>query len=237
MIINEVEKYEPDIILWLVTLEAFPKEEQFSSPIVANNERKINSLFNQFDLIIENNPGIKKEGFWDKTIIGKRRSIADILRLQFYGVLWAATGIDQYYPEEYEPAQRDLSDERDYYEIEYPNLEYEDLAFDLLQVGMKKWNEIPIYLINEPMLISSGLNSDIRYNFYYPRWVYDEYRQMLRDTAEKNNWQYQDYWNIIPEEEFTNTAIHMTPYGVSILAERIRNDFFSNVGAIKLKPR
>ena len=35
----------------------------------------------------------------------------------------------------------------------------------------------------EPMLISAGKNSDIRYNFFYPRWAYDEYRRQMAERA------------------------------------------------------
>jgi hypothetical protein len=51
----------------------------------------------------------------EQTIIGQRRVLADLIRLQLYGVLWAATGIDQYYPEDYRPAQRDLAPDEGYY--------------------------------------------------------------------------------------------------------------------------
>ena len=42
--------------------------------------------------------------FWDRTLIGARRPLADLLRLQLYGVLWAATGIDQDIPAKLHPA-------------------------------------------------------------------------------------------------------------------------------------
>ena len=38
--------------------------------------------------------------FLGRTIIGQRRALADLLRLQIYGFSWAATGIDQAVPEE-----------------------------------------------------------------------------------------------------------------------------------------
>ncbi|MCZ7670394.1 MAG: hypothetical protein M5U34_26160 [Chloroflexi bacterium] len=43
--------------------------------------------------------------------------------------------------------------------------------------------DVPVLLINEPMFISSGRNSDLRYNAFYPRWAYDQYREMLGETA------------------------------------------------------
>jgi hypothetical protein len=76
-------------------------------------------------------------------------------------------------------------------------------------------------LVNEPMLISDGANSNIRYNFFYPRWAYDEYRSMLAKQAQARNWQYLDLWDLVPAEEFTNSAIHLTPAGEKDLATRI----------------
>jgi hypothetical protein len=85
--------------------------------------------------------------------------------------LWAATGIDQVYPENYERAQTDLEANDDFHGL--TSLQ-DTLAFDVLDAGMSIAPNM--VLVNEPMLISDGHNSDIRYNFFYPRWAYDEYR-------------------------------------------------------------
>ena len=74
-----------------------------------------------------------------------------------------------------------------------------------------------IILVNEPMLISTGKNSDLRYNFFYPRWIYDQWRKIMADRAKTNEWEYLDLWNIVSPIEFTNSAIHMTPTGESVL--------------------
>ena len=66
-------------------------------------------------------------------------------------------------------------------------------------------------LVNEPMFISRGKNSDIRYNFFYPRWAYDQYRELLAEAAEKNGWRYLDVWDSIAPEEFTE--VHSGPDG------------------------
>jgi hypothetical protein len=70
-------------------------------------------------------------------------------------------------------------------------------------------------------LISNGLNSDIRYNFFYPRWAYDEYRQLLNEQAAAHKWHYLDLWDLVPMQEFTNSAIHLTPMGEAMLAGEI----------------
>jgi hypothetical protein len=77
---------------------------------------------------------------------------------------------------------------------------------------------VPVLLVNEPMFIGSGANSDIRYNFFYPRWAYEDYRQLLSNLALEKSWHYLDLWDTVPASEFTNSAIHLTPKGTTQLA-------------------
>jgi hypothetical protein len=79
---------------------------------------------------------------------------------------------------------------------------------------------VPVLLVNEPILIMGGIpNSDVRYNSYYPRWVYDQYRQFMADAAAKNNWQYLDLWDIFPEDAFADTPLHLMPAAHRTLAD------------------
>jgi hypothetical protein len=172
----------------------------------------------QFD---PNDPALVRPNWWGRTLIGQRRPLADLLRLQFYGVLWAATGIDQEYPTNYEIAQRDLSTDVTYYGWQPPTLQPELLALDVLDAGMSAPSPTPVLLVNEPVLVSTGKNSDLRYNFYYPRWVYDQYRHLLAGRSQQKGWHYLDMWNLAPESEFTNSAIHLTPAGEGLLAQRL----------------
>ena len=81
--------------------------------------------------------------------------------------------------------------------------------------------DTPILMINEPILVSSGVNSDLRYDFYYPRWAYDPYRERMSAYARANNLNYLDAWDLVKEKEFTNSAIHLTPQGSKELANFI----------------
>ncbi|HCR70717.1 MAG TPA: hypothetical protein DIW23_04670 [Anaerolineae bacterium] len=200
MVLEYAMQYQPDLVLWMTTLDAFPIEKQMS-PIVENNQ--------------------KQKSFWEKTFIGDRRAWADLIRLQIYGVMWSATGVDQIYPDTYEKAQTDFDVDESYHDFVKPNLDENLLALNMLEEGFNIAGEIPLILVNEPMLISSGNNSDIRYNFFYPRWAYDEYRNMINELSEENNWQYVDLWDILPANEFTNSAIHLTPAGEKMLAESL----------------
>jgi len=221
MLLSYGMQYDPDLVIWMTTLDAFPLAKQTSTPLVANNEEKIRELANNYQLRVEaDDLNFIKKSFWKKTFIGDRRAWADFFRLQIYGVMWSATGIDQFYPTEYEKAQTDLEADESYHDLSAPLTE-DQLAINALETGFRVVGATPMLLVNEPMLISAGANSDIRYNFFYPHWAYDDYREMMTQLSEQNNWMYVDLWNIVPANEFTNSAIHLTPAGENILAENL----------------
>lgn len=222
MILAKAMQYKPDLIIWLVTLEAFPNDKQLTSPLVANNKDFINQISRDYELQL----GLADQSrsslnIYDKSIIGQRRALADLLRLQFYGVLWSATLIDQIYPTDYEHARIDLENELVFQNMVPPELREDELALDVLAAGERIAGDVPIILVNEPILISSGENSNIRYNFYYPRWAYDQYRNYLSNYSSGHKWKYVDLWDIVPMGDFTNSAIHLTPGGEIILADRL----------------
>jgi hypothetical protein len=222
MLLSYGMEYDPDLIIWMTTLEAFPTEKQTASPLVANNEETIRGLASRYGLRIEaNDPNFEKKSLWEKTFIGDRRTWADIIRLQIYGVMWAATGIDQVYPTDYARAQTDFEADDSFHGFEPPVLDESRLALNALEAGFRAAGDTPMILVNEPMIISLGTNSDIRYNFFYPRWAYDDYREMMAVLSEQNGWTYVDLWDAVPAKEFTNSAIHLTPAGEKMLAENL----------------
>jgi hypothetical protein len=80
---------------------------------------------------------------------------------------------------------------------------------------------VSVVFVNEPIYLSHGKNSDIRYNFFYPRWAYDQYRQLFLQTCQAQNWQCLDEWDLVASNEFTNSAIHMSPLGTHLLADEL----------------
>jgi hypothetical protein len=219
MLLDQGLPYEPDMIIWLTTLQSFPREKQLTSPLVANNPGRVRELIARFNLSLDpNDPAFVQPSQWDQTLVGQRRALADVLRLQLYGALWAATGIDQVYPEDYVRAQIDLEPSDEFQGLrreDLPRLE-ETLALDVLDAGMGA-SPVPTLLVNEPILVSNGANSDIRYNFFYPRWAYDEYRQILAERSRERGWRYLDLWDLVPVQEFTNSAVHLTGKGEALL--------------------
>lgn len=222
LILSQALEYKPDLIVWLVTLESMPRSKQLFPPLLQNNPAAVRDLISTYNLVLDpEDPNFLDENSYQKTLIGQRKSIADWLRLQIYGIMWAATGIDQDIPEQYPLRQEDLSSELNFYELQPPNLPESALALDVLAAGMNVADDIPVLLVNEPMFVSEGANSDLRYNFYYPRWAYDAYRDILLNLAQKNEWHYVDLWDRIPPAEFTNSAVHISPTGTRQLAELI----------------
>ncbi len=229
MVLDYAMRYQPDLIIWPMTLEAFPLDKQLSSPIVANNASSVDDLISNYDLSFSpDDPALVRPDFWDKTLIGQRRPLADLLRLQLYGVLWSATGIDQTYPSNYEPAQLDYDTGTSFHNMLPPTLDQSQLAFGVLKAGLQAAGSTPIWIVNEPMLISNGKNSDIHYNFFYPRWAYDQWRQIMATQASDHGWNYLDLWDLVPASQFTNSAIHMTPVGEALLSGQIQQKIFTS---------
>jgi hypothetical protein len=219
MVIDRASEYNPDLVLWFITLEALPKEKQLEIPIIKNNPWIVNSMIEKYKLseIIKIDKKIINNTLWNQ-----RRNISDLLNLQLFGILWNATGIDQEYPETYNPAQRDFAEPIEQYYIVNPDDKLEDfLALEIIKNGIEINKGIDFILINEPILISEGVNSSVQYNYYYPRWAYDQYRLIMKEFTQKNNFRYYDLWNLIPEGEFTNSAIHLSEDAENKLADEI----------------
>ena len=220
LLLDYAARYQPDYILWLTSLEALPLDKQLDTPLVANNAAAIDSLIQRYNLPLDpRDPVLVHPTFRERTLIGQRRALADLIRLQLYGVQWGATGIDQVYPP-YPLPQTDFEEGDDAFHNLHPPLNESILAYEILSAGMAN-SPAPVLLINEPILISRGQNSHIRYNFFYPRWAYDDYRGQLAVRAEAGGWNYLDAWDLLPPAEFTNSAIHLTPAGESLLAQAI----------------
>ncbi len=219
LVLDQVMQFEPDLVVWLVTLEAFPQEKQLFTPLVQHNPEPVRRLIESYGLASSlTDPAFIGQNFWQRTILGDRRTLADMIRYQVYGVLWAATGIDQDIPETYPPLATDLTAEVEYYGLQPPEIDPSALALDVIQAGVTLAEPAPVILINEPMFISEGENSNIRYNFYYPRWAYDEYRRILAAEGEAKGWNYLDLWDQIAPENFTNSAIHLNSQATTELA-------------------
>jgi hypothetical protein len=221
--LQEAVQYNPDFVIWLVTLEAFPLVRQLDSPILQANQKRVTELNQQYRI------GLDLPTEWsdptsllDRAFVMQRKDLADLFRLQVYGLLWAATGVDQYYPESFPPPANDLENNVDYYGMSPGMLDSRFIMFKALDIGSEILGNIPLLIVNEPIYISDGENSEVRYNFFYPRWAYDQYRDQMMTLSQNAAWLYLDTWDLVAPDKFTNSAIHMNPTGTHALAVRIQ---------------
>lgn len=222
LILESALAYQPDLILWFVTLESLTWEKQLQAPLLELNPEATNEIIEQDGLGNKLEPLEEPaRPWWARSIIGDRRELADWIRFQLYGIAWAATSVDHVIPETYNQRMEDLPVDDEFQSFAPGSLAEGDLAFDVLGAGIERAGDIPVIVINEPIFISQGVNSAIRYNFYYPRWAYDTYRALLADVAREQGWQLLDFWDSLPQSEFTDSAIHYTPDGVKMLADQL----------------
>lgn len=226
LLLDEALQYEPDLILWPVTLQSFPRDKQTVPPIVQENQERIRALVEQTGLDLD--PDSEAFGTPDllgRSIIGQRRALSDLLRLQAYGLSWAATGVDQAVPAEIDLRANDFEQDISWLELEQPvPLTADLLALDALDAGLTLAGDVPVLIVNEPIFIGDGANSDLRYNAWYPRWAYDGYRTLLEEESAVRGWRYLDLWDRIAPAEFTDSPVHLTPAGTRQLSELLIDD-------------
>ena len=212
---------EADMILWPVTLQSFARGRQLDHPLLHENAPIVRGLIERFRLDLDpRDRRFVDRTFWQETLVGRRRDLADLLRLQTWGATWAASGRDQAIPDEIPLRRSDFDADESWLDVAGPRaLTDADLAFDVLAAGIERAGGIPIVIINEPIYISDGENSDLRYNAFYPRWAYEQYRAEMVERASAGGWAYLDLWDAIPPEEFTDTPVHLTPEGNRLLSE------------------
>lgn len=209
LLLHRALRYQPDMIVWLVTLRSFPRDAQ-SHPLTEANPVEACAVMNRTCAAPE-------RSLLERTLWGRRREIADLLRLQLFGAAWAASGIDQHYPETYEPVQRDLEPDVRFREFTpQTSLPRSALALEAFDVAVNAG--VPLLVVNEPIYVSDGANSDVRYNFFYPRWSYDAYRILLQAEMNARSIPYLDAWDVVPPGEFTNSAVHRSAAGEEMLA-------------------
>jgi hypothetical protein len=74
VILRYAMQYQPDLIIWLLTLESFPVNKQLDSPILQNNPVATRDLISTYSLNLDlHDPRFVTPGFWDATLIGEHR--------------------------------------------------------------------------------------------------------------------------------------------------------------------
>lgn len=223
LLLDEALAYEPDLIVWLVTLDSLAPAQQLNHPLLWHNAPRTRALMQTYQLPLDAADGrFVEPNFWQRTLVGQRQELANWLRLQQLGAAWQATGVDQAIPPDYTPRATDFEADESWQGFETAvSLSTADLSFTMLAAGVQIASDVPVIIVNEPIFVSDGQNSDLRYNAWYPRWAYDQYRELLAETSATHHWTYLDLWNLVPGEEFTDSPVHLTAVGNQLLADEL----------------
>ncbi len=215
LLLDYALRYEPDAIIWLVTLESFARDTQTASFILRANGDAVRDLSAQYGLSLDET-ALEGRTLYDRTIVGSRRDLNDLLRLQLLGAMWTITGIDQPYPTNYERPQNDFGSDVSWRGLGAPLTE-DDVAFDVLRAGIAASN-VPVLIVNEPIFIANGENSDLHYNALYPRWAYDDYRALLANSGLP----VLDLWDAVEADNFTDSSIHVNNDGITFITTALK---------------
>jgi hypothetical protein len=228
LVLRHALAYQPDAVIWSTTLASLYPSDQLDFEVIHRQYDEVATLQAQYHFKLPQWP-LTPPSILDKTFFGQRRELADWLRYQLYGFDWAATGIDHRVPQFVTPHPVDLGTS-DSLLLANPNLmslaadhhiQAQDLSLDVVQAGMDTAaaRNLPVLLVNEPMYHSP--DNPVRWNSYYPRWAYDDYRNVMQQSADKNGWRYLDLWDVVPNEQFTDTDFHMTPAAACAYAAKL----------------
>jgi hypothetical protein len=227
LILNKAMKYQPDLIIWAFTLSTVQPKEP--NAFLLENLDQILALQDKYALK-ETYASITREKttLLDKTFIGQRRELARLILLQSLGTIWSATGsdaslnsnvtIESNTDAEDESVSNDVKDSIKFLGMNEPGDISPFLLLDYFGAGDSISGDVPILYVNAPMFIATGKNSDLRYNASYPRWAYDQYRQIISEHATANQWNYLDLWNVIPPADFIGSQFHLSAEGQQLLA-------------------
>ncbi|MBN1305556.1 MAG: SGNH/GDSL hydrolase family protein [Anaerolineales bacterium] len=219
LVLDRAMQYQPDMVILFETIDSFIVTEE--DPFLGANQVRVESLYQRYGL--EPVGGFRTaapvQRFWGYSIVGQRRDIKRLVELQFYGLLRTGIGAEDAVHEPNRSLSNDLPASTHFRRYTDPVDLRDELDFHYLDHIMQISGDIPVIVVNEPIFIADGLNSDLRYNAYVPRWAYDQYQEIMLDYAREAAWQYVNLWDRIPQAEFTDSPLHLSEYGNLLLAE------------------
>ncbi len=214
MILDRARQFQPDLIIWMITWYTLMPKARAQHWLITQNPDEFYLLGSRFNFLPRKYlpPTPTDEVFY------KNRALSHTVRYLLYNLITLSTGSDQI-PGPPEVLPKELSADPTFEGLRPPALNRSQVSIDQVADFYQLAGKTPVLLVNEPTQVLTGVpNSDIRYNDYYPRWIFDQYRKYLGQAATQNRWNYLDLWNTFPASSFTDTPLHLTPEGEHQLA-------------------
>lgn len=202
--IDKAVTYKPDLVLWFLTLNTFRPDSQLQG----RNFVPVNRAYIT-DLSKRHNLGLNTS----------KLTVSTQTTEQAWEIVRAAQ--EPTHQDAYPIMEQDQTADNKFGRLAQQKLDQTTLPFNLFYAGLKILSKTKVQVVNEPIFVAAGANSDIRYNEYYPRWAYDQFRQMMVQESKAKGWNYLDLWNAIPSFQFTGTPLHRMPYGEFLMYRKM----------------
>jgi hypothetical protein len=221
VIMDKVVEYDPDLIIWFVTLNTLISQRV--NPFLIANQERVTKVLDTYDISFKGGKKLEKKApdFFEKTLIGQRSNLARQFKLQMLGIIWAATGADTNSSADEDLPDFNIGDNPRYQGMEPPEDIKDMLLFSALTAGHGIANPVPVLIVNEPIFVPGNADEMVRYNLTYPRWAYDQYRQAITGQAQNAQWNYLDLWEAVPPEYFSDAGLHLSSAGERLLIDQI----------------
>ncbi len=221
VILDKVMEYQPDFVIWSVTLNTLMSQR--TNPFVDGNSERVAQLLKTYNLSFSDEEKFVRTqpSFYEQTLIGQRSNLARQIKLQMLGIIWTASGADTNRSSPEELPDPNVENDVLFHGMDpTKDLEHK-LWFDAIQTGYDIARKVPLLIVNEPIFVSNGVNASVRYNSLYPRWAYDQYRNIMLAKAQSAGWNYFDAWNVVPPQYFSDATLHLTASGEKTLIQRV----------------
>jgi hypothetical protein len=183
--------------------------------LITRNADEFQKLGTRFDFL----PHDYRAPTWLDDAFNRNSTLFRVLRYQLYPLIEKATAREQI-PGPPEVPATELAADLTFEGMKPPTLRKAQVSLDQIVDFYELASHVPVLLVNEPMLVVRDMpHSDVRYNSYYPRWIYDQYRDYVAAAAAIHGWTYMDLWDHFAAPYFTDTPLHLSPLGQRQLAE------------------
>ncbi len=219
MILDTAKRYQPDLVIWLVTLDTF--RQNGLNSFLLSNQQETRFIIERYGIPFDLSYLQPDANLFSQTLIGQRSQLARLFQLQLYGFYWADLHLTLADMGSSVPVQNNFKNDATFPGYRTGVNLNNAMLFSWVDYIYKISGGIPTIVVNEPIFIATGQNSSVRYNSLYPRWAYAQYRGIINLEAVRHGWNYVDLWNSIPSTEFLDTPLHLTPTGEHQLANSL----------------
>jgi hypothetical protein len=230
LVIQKSLQFEPDLILWFVVMQTLNDKNLFGQELVRSNKASVQRFADRHALHIDG-LSVPPETFFDRSIIGRRTRLKQIIELQLSGIMWSISGMESSLNfAELAPKPEKPNQSLRWSGYAPPKLPAGAMRFDIMAAVLAEAGPVPLIIVNEPIRTADDVDQSTRYNHGYPRWAYDDYREQLHRFAAERSVPLIDIGNLLPSNEMIDN-LHPWPAGTKRVGDHIARELVLRMGA------